>query len=81
MRNYKLEYKRFQSKTGEKKRRALRNKARRLMLKKGLVHKGDRMDVHHSKSSSLSLRGIKAISRSKNRAYQKSRTGKNLGLR
>jgi len=48
-RNYKKEYANYQGKPEQIKRRAMRNKARRLMAKKGLVHKGDGMDVDHKK--------------------------------
>lgn len=46
-RNYKLEYKNFHSKPKEKKRRAQRNQARKLMEKRGLVSRGDGKDVDH----------------------------------
>jgi len=46
-RNYKLEYENFHSRPEEKKRRAERNKARKLMEKRGLVKKGDNKDVDH----------------------------------
>jgi len=46
-RNYKLEYANFHSRPEEKKRRAERNKARKLMEKRGLVKKGDNKDVDH----------------------------------
>lgn len=46
-RNYKKEYKKFQKSGKQKKRRALRNKLRRLFAKKGKVKKGDGKDVHH----------------------------------
>jgi len=60
-RNYKLEYKNFHSKPKEKKRRAQRNQARKLMEKKGLVSRGDGKDVDHrdrntSNNSSKNLR-------------------------
>jgi len=46
-RDYKDEYKKFQSGGVQKKRRALRNKNRRKMEAGGRVSKGDGMDVHH----------------------------------
>jgi len=46
-RNYKKEYENFHSRPEEKKRRAERNKARKLMEKRGLVKKGDNKDVDH----------------------------------
>ena len=46
-RNYKKEYKNYQGKTEQKKRRAMRNKVRRIMERAGKVKKGDGKDVHH----------------------------------
>jgi hypothetical protein len=48
-RNYKREYEQYQGTEEQKKRRAARNAARAVMAKKGLVHKGDGMDVDHKK--------------------------------
>tara|TARA_R100001463_G_scaffold50674_4_gene101147 strand:- start:481 stop:726 length:246 start_codon:yes stop_codon:yes gene_type:complete len=46
-RNYKKEYKKFQSSSKSKKNRAARNKRRRYAVKKGKVKKGDGKDIHH----------------------------------
>ena len=46
-RDYKKEYKKFQSTTKDKKNRAARNRARRKALKEGRVSKGDGKDLHH----------------------------------
>ena len=46
-RDYKKEYENYHSSPKQKKRRAARNKARSLLEKKGIVHKGDGKDVHH----------------------------------
>jgi len=46
-RNYRQEYDRYQGTEEQKKRRAMRNKARRQAMKKGQVRKGDGKDVHH----------------------------------
>ena len=46
-RNYRQEYDRYQGTAKQKKRRAMRNKARRQAMKKGQVRKGDGKDVHH----------------------------------
>ena len=46
-RDYKKEYKKFQSSTKAKKDRADRNKSRRQGLKVGKVRKGDGKDRHH----------------------------------
>ncbi len=46
-RNYKKEYKKFQSGGVQKKRRALRNGLRRKYMKGGKVSIGDGKDIHH----------------------------------
>jgi hypothetical protein len=46
-RNYKKEYKKFQSSDKEKKNRAARNRRRRKAEKDGKVEKGDKKDIHH----------------------------------
>ena len=46
-RNYKKEYKKFQSSKKQKKNRAARNRRRRRLLRMGLVKKGDGKDIHH----------------------------------
>ena len=46
-RDYKKEYKKFQSSDKQKKDRAKRNKNRRKLMAGGLVSKGDGKDVHH----------------------------------
>lgn len=48
-RNYKKEYKNYQGKPAQIKKRAERNKARAAMEKQGRVHKGDGKDVDHTK--------------------------------
>tara|TARA_R110001583_G_scaffold75635_3_gene208053 strand:+ start:250 stop:492 length:243 start_codon:yes stop_codon:yes gene_type:complete len=67
-RNYKKEYKKFQSSDKEKKNRAARNKRRRKAEKNGSVKKGDGKDIHHKGKK------IKIEPRSKNRGrIEKSR--------
>ena len=46
-RNYKKEYKNYQGKPEQRKRRAQRNRVRRMMERLGKVKKGDGKDVHH----------------------------------
>ena len=48
-RDYKKEYKKFHSSTKTKKHRAMRNTARRRLMKAGLVRKGDGKHVDHIK--------------------------------
>lgn len=50
VRDYKKEYKKFQSTTEQKKKRADRNKQRRKAIKKGIVKKGDKFDMSHTKN-------------------------------
>lgn len=49
-RDYKKEYKKFQSSEEQKKKRAARNKVRRNAIKKGTVKKGDGYDMSHTKN-------------------------------
>lgn len=46
-RNYKKEYRDYHSRPEQKKRRADRNRARRMAMKRGAVHKGDGKEVDH----------------------------------
>tara|TARA_R100000951_G_C2592027_1_gene165359 strand:- start:597 stop:854 length:258 start_codon:yes stop_codon:yes gene_type:complete len=46
-RDYKAEYAKYQGTPEQKKRRAMRNKARRYAIKTGQARKGDGRDVHH----------------------------------
>ena len=48
-RNYKEEYKKYQGSDEQKKKRAMRNNARRRMEDEGRVRKGDGKDVEHKK--------------------------------
>jgi len=68
-RDYKDEYKKFQSGGVQKKRRALRNKNRRKMEAGGRVSKGDGMDVHHVGNT------MKVISASENRGKKTGSVG------
>ncbi|WP_353620489.1 HNH endonuclease [Spartinivicinus marinus] len=73
MRNYKKEYKEYHSKPEQKKRRAMRNAARRLMIKKGLATKGDGKDVDHKDRNPLnnSVRNLRITNQKKNRGWRK----------
>jgi hypothetical protein len=46
-RDYKKEYREYHGNPEQRKNRSMRNKARRLMIKKGKVRKGDGMEVDH----------------------------------
>jgi len=60
----------YNSSSKQKKRRAERNAARRIMEKKGKVHKGDGMDVDHRSHNTKdkSEKNLSVMSKSKNRA-------------
>jgi hypothetical protein len=78
-RNYKLEYKNYQGSEVQKKNRAMRNAARAIMAKKGLVHKGDGKDVDHAKpidkGGKNSNGNLRVRSKSANRSFPRTRTG------
>lgn len=67
-RDYKEEYKYHQT-DAQKKRRAARNKARRLALASGKVKKGDKKDVHHKDGDpkNNSSKNVVVVSRKVNR--------------
>jgi len=71
-RNYKREYRKFQSSRSSKQDRASRNKVRRQYLKKGLVKKGDKRDIHHAngRPQDNSSGNLRVISRSRNRSIR-----------
>jgi hypothetical protein len=69
----------YQERPEQVHKRVLRNKARRLMEKKGLVHKGDGKDVDHKKmlaeGGSGSPRNLRVVDRSTNRKKQPAHKG------
>jgi hypothetical protein len=79
VRDYKAEAK-YDSQPHVKKNRAERNKARRIMTKAGLVHKGDGKDVDHkkalSKGGKTTKSNLRVVSKSTNRSYARTKTGK-----
>ena len=75
-RNYKKEQA-YDSKPLVKKKRANRNLARRIMKRKGLVKKGDKKDVHHVGGDASNKKSkLKAVPRSKNRSYARTKTAR-----
>ena len=72
-RPYKHEYETYDGTPAVKKKRAARNKARRMMEKEGLVHKGDGKDVDHktplSKGGKTTRSNLRVKSASDNRSY------------
>lgn len=78
-RDYKSEYKNYQGSAIQKKRRAMRNKARRQLEREGRVSKGDGKDVDHvrplSKGGSTSKSNLRVKSKSSNRSYKRNKDG------
>lgn len=68
LRDYKEEYRKFQSSAKQKAERASRNSARRSALRKGLVHKGDNTAIDHKDSNPMhnSSSNLRIISKSAN---------------
>tara|TARA_R100001510_G_C7506516_1_gene107960 strand:- start:11 stop:256 length:246 start_codon:yes stop_codon:yes gene_type:complete len=78
-RNYKKEYKNYQGKPEQRKRRAQRNRVRRMMERLGKVKKGDGKDVHHKDGNPMNANksNLKVVRRSKNRSFPRnSKSGK-----
>jgi len=76
-RDYKHEYSTYHAKPEQKKRRASRNKARSLLIKKGTVRKGDGKDVDHKdrNPNNNSLNNLSIQSKAKNRGWRKGKHG------
>lgn len=70
LRDYKEEYRKYQSSAKQKAERASRNSARRSALRKGLVHKGDNLEIDHKDSNALhnSPSNLRVVSRYINRS-------------
>jgi hypothetical protein len=80
-RNVAREYRLFGSTTRAKKKRAKQNAARRIMMRKGLVKKGDGKDVHHVSGKSNHPSNLKVTTKKKNRSMNGSRPGMKMGAR
>jgi hypothetical protein len=76
--NYKRNYKQEASTDSplRKKKRAMRNKARRVALKAGLVKKGDSKDVDHKDGNAMNNKrsNLSVKSASKNRSYPRTKS-------
>lgn len=81
-RNYKKEYI-YHGTPKQKARRAARNRARYKMLKKHGKAKLRGKDVDHKNGNARDNRAsnLRVVSKSQNRGFKRSSTGKNLGLR
>lgn len=82
-RNYRSEYKSYQSTTAQKKSRAGRNTARRKMVAAGKVRKGDGKDVAHRNGNPRDNRksNLKVVPASKNRSFKRTRTAGKVNKR
>jgi 5-methylcytosine-specific restriction endonuclease McrA len=82
-RDYKSEYARYQGSAEQKKKRALRNNARRGMMREGRVRKGDGMEVDHKAAlrngGSNDKSNLRVIPREKNRAFKRTAANKPVG--
>lgn len=67
----------YQSTPKQKKIRASRNRARAMMIKKGLAHKGDGKDVDHKDSNPMHTvyGNLRVRSRTANRSYPRTAGG------
>lgn len=78
-RDYASEYKNYDGTPAVKKKRAQRNKARRMLEREGLVHKGDGKDVDHktplSKGGATTRKNLAVKSASSNRSYPRKADG------
>lgn len=72
-RNYKREYKLFQSRPKDFIERVIRNRNRRRAIREGRVKKGDNKDVHHNGSRT------RVLHRSVNRGMNSSNRGATQG--
>ena len=72
-RPYKHEYETYDGTPAVKKKRAQRNKARRMLEREGVVQKGDGKDVDHKNRNPMdnSLSNLRIQSKAKNRARNK----------
>lgn len=77
-RDYKREYALYQGTAEQKHERALRNKARREMIKDGKAHKGDHKDVDHivplSKGGSETESNYRVVPEAENRSFARTKT-------
>ena len=77
MRDYKAEYKNYDGTPAVKKKRAQRNKARRMLEREGVVHKGDGKELDHvgfHRTGSLENVPTKVVSQRANRKRQPKRS-------
>ena len=73
-RNYRKEYDNYHKRPKQIKRRASRNQARAIMAKRGVVHKGDGRDVHHTSGNPMNNKKLSVKSKSSNRSFARTKT-------
>ena len=65
----------YNARAAEKKRRAMRNAARRELMREGVVHKGDGKDVDHKRmlkdGGSNARSNLRAVSQKTNRGWRR----------
>lgn len=75
VRDYKHEYNSYHAAPEQKKKRAMRNAARRELQSEGRVHKGDGKDVDHKRplrsGGTNAENNLRVTSKSKNRGWRK----------
>jgi hypothetical protein len=69
-RDYASEYENYQGTEEQKKRRAIRNAARRKLEAEGKVRKGDGKDVHHVSGLHNAASNLRVIGKSANRSMK-----------
>ena len=78
-RNYAMEYKNYDGTPEVKKKRAQRNKARRMLEREGVVHKGDGKDVDHitplGKGGTTVRSNLRAKPAAANRSFKRKSDG------
>lgn len=78
-RDYKQEYANYNGTEEAKKKRAQNNKARRMMMREGLVQKGDGKDVDHktplSKGGTTARSNLRVKTASDNRSFPRKSSG------
>ena len=78
-RNYKQEYENYHGTPEQRKNRAARNAARRDAEREGIVRKGDGMDIDHkvplSKGGTNAKSNLRAVPKSDNRSFPRTKTG------
>lgn len=77
-RNYRNEYDKYQGSPTQKKRRAMRNKARRAALRTGAVKKGDDKDIHHKDGNPFNnaKKNLAVRHKSHNRSFARTKTAR-----